>query len=127
LPCSNFSARCRVAQGFNIALFMAAKQALAFTLASELITPDSAYCAGISYKERYACISHIAREPKPWTANNFGQIEWLPEASIDPAIATPLPKGARHITIGDIGTLDSWFGVSGRFPAMKVKTGEIEI
>src|SRR5258705_12234638 len=37
----------------KLALFMASRQAIAFTLASELITPDSVYCTGVGLKERY--------------------------------------------------------------------------
>ncbi|MFY9640077.1 MAG: hypothetical protein WAK07_04090, partial [Rhodomicrobium sp.] len=77
----------------NLSLFMAWKQALGFTLASELYNPDSVYCVGIMLKERHACLARITREPKPWTANNFGLVEWLPESSIDPVLLDLLPRG----------------------------------
>jgi hypothetical protein len=67
------------------------------------------------------------REPRPWMAANFRPLEWLPEASIDPAISGLLPKGTRQITAGDISTIETWFGIGGRFPAVKVETGEIGI
>ncbi len=53
----------------NLSLFMAWKQAIGFTLASELYEPDSVYCVGLTHKERHACLARIQREPKPWTAN----------------------------------------------------------
>ena len=81
-----------------LSLFMAYKQALAFTLASELIKPDAVYCVGISPKERFAYLARIVREPKPWTAKSFGEVEWLPKASIDPMLLDLLPGGARHPT-----------------------------
>ncbi len=109
----------------QLALFMASKQALAFTLASELIAPDCVYCAGIGLKEKYGCIARINREPKPWTAANFGAVEWLPESTIDPIIAGLLPKGARHINTKDLAMLEHWFGATGKFPAVKMETGEI--
>jgi len=111
----------------NLSLLMASKQALGFTLASELMTPDSVYCAGISIKERLACMARIAREPKPWTAKNFDAVEWRPETSIDPIILDLLPRGAREISARDLITLETWFGAGGKFPAVKMETGKIGI
>ncbi len=111
----------------NLSLFMAWKQALGFTLASELYNPDSVYCAGIMLKERHACLARITREPKPWTANNFGLVEWLPESSIDPVLLDLLPRGAHEMTSRDLRTLDNWFGTKGKFPAVKIATGELGI
>ncbi|MGA7323142.1 MAG: hypothetical protein WBX25_01345 [Rhodomicrobium sp.] len=109
----------------KLALWMASKQALAFTFASELISPDSVYCAGIGLKERYGCIARITPEPRPWTAENFGAVEWLAASSIDPVIAGLLPKGAREISARDLEALEVWFGAMGEFPAVKLETGEI--
>ena len=111
----------------NLSLFLAWKQALGFTLASELYEPDSVYCAGLFPKQRIACLARIKREPKPWTAKNFGRVEWLPEASIDPMLLNLLPRGAREITTRDLATLEKWFGAKGKFPAVKIKTGELGI
>ncbi len=111
----------------NLSLFMAWKQALGFTFASELYNPDSVYCAGIMLKERHACLARITRESKPWTANNFGPVEWLPERSLDPMLPGLLPRGAREMTSRDLETLDKWFGTKGKFPAVKVATGELGI
>ncbi|MGA7329107.1 MAG: hypothetical protein WBX25_32620, partial [Rhodomicrobium sp.] len=108
-----------------LALFMAWKQALAFTFASEIYQPDAVYCVGISPKERCACISRIKREPKPWTTKNFGEVEWLPESSIDPMMIDLLPSGAREMTAKDLATVDKWFGARGKFPAVHIPTGEI--
>ena len=60
-----------------IALLFAWKQAFGYTLASELHRPDSVLCVGFMGKERYACLACITRHPKPWTAKNFGPVEWL--------------------------------------------------
>jgi hypothetical protein len=109
----------------NLTLFMAWKQAFGFTLASEIFEPDAVFCVGITYKERAACLARIRREPKPWTAKTFGGIEWLPESSIDPVLLDMLPKGAREIGAGDLATLDKWFGAAGKFPAVKLATGEL--
>ena len=59
----------------NLSLFMTWKQALGFTLASELYNPDSVYCAEIMLKECHACLARITREPKPCLANCFGLVE----------------------------------------------------
>jgi hypothetical protein len=109
----------------NLSLFMAWKQAFGFTLASELFEPGAVYCVGITYKERAACLARVRREPKPWTARNFGEIEWLLERSIDPLLLDMLPMGAREITSRDLATLEKWFGVTGKFPAVKIATGEL--
>ncbi len=111
----------------NLALFMAWKQALGFTLASELYEPDSVYCVGFMPKERHACLARIGRERKPWTAKNFGEVEWLPDSSIDPTLFDLLPHGAREMTTRDLATLEKWFGAKGKFPAVKIDTGELGI
>jgi hypothetical protein len=109
----------------NLSLFMAWKQSLGFTLASELTEPDAVYCMGITTKERYACLAGVRREPKPWAANSFGKIEWLSEGSIAPMLLDLLPRGARDITARDVATLEKWFGAKGKFPAVKIETGEL--
>jgi hypothetical protein len=109
----------------NLSLFMAWKLALGFTLSSELIEPDAVYCLGVTLKERHACLARIKREPKPWTANNFAAVEWLAESSIDPTLLDLLPRGAREMTSRDLVTLEKWFGTKGKFPAVKIESGEI--
>jgi hypothetical protein len=111
----------------NLSLFMSWKQALGFTLASELYEPDSIYCAGIFPKERHAWLARINREPKPWTAKNFGAVEWLPEDTIDPALLDLLPRAGRAMTNRDLAALEKWFGANGKFPAVKIETGELGI
>jgi hypothetical protein len=32
-------------------------------------------------------LARIAPTPKPWTAKNFGPVEWLPDSSIDPMLS----------------------------------------
>jgi hypothetical protein len=108
----------------NLSLFMAWKQALGFTLASELTEPDAVYCVGITTKKRYACLARVRREPKPWAANNFGKTERLSEGSIDPMLLDLPPRGARVITARDVTTFEKWFGAKGKFPAVKIETGE---
>lgn len=108
-----------------LATFMVWKQALAFTLASELVEPDSVYCVGIAPAERHACLARVRRVPKPWKAASFGTVEWLPAASIDPAIAGLLPKGPRPLTPKAVAAANSWFGKDGRFPAVHIASGEI--
>jgi hypothetical protein len=80
-----------------IALLFAWKQAFGYTLASELHRPDSVLCVGFMGKERYACLSRITRHPKPWTAKNFGPVEWLPDHHLDgdPLLSELLPQGVR--------------------------------
>ena len=96
------------------------KQAAAFAVAAEIYEPDAVYCVGVSRSERVVCLSRIRREPKPWTAANFGAVEWLPEASIDPVLIALLPDAPRPMTPKEISALDKWFGVSGKFPLLHV-------
>ena len=109
----------------RIATFMAWKQVAGFSLTVETFEPDAVYCVGISVREKISCMARIKREPRPWTAVNFSQVEWLQEASIDPAIASLLPVGSRAMTPKEIAALQKWFGVAGKFPAVHVPSGEV--
>ncbi len=109
----------------RLGLFMAWKRALAFRLATELYEPDAVCCIGIAPGERHICLARIQRDPKPWTQTNFTRVEWLPPTSIDPVVASLLPRGPRPMTPREIGGLQGWFGVSGRFPAVHIETREV--
>lgn len=108
----------------RLTLFMSWKQAISFTFASELTKPDAVVCIGVSQGERHACLARISREPRPLTAANFGEVEWLPDSAIDPALAGLLPSGAQAITAKDMATLEKWFGPRGWFPAAPIASGE---
>ena len=109
----------------HLGLFMAWKQAVGFTLASELYEPDSVYCVGYTRQERRACLARISRFPRPWRARNFGSVEWLPDSSIDPMLSGLLPRGARSIGAADLAALELWFGLGGKFPVVNLATGEV--
>ncbi len=108
-----------------LSTFMVWKRATGFTLASELHEPDCIYCVGVSPAERHACLARVKRQPRPWMAANFGQVEWLPVSSIDPVIAGLLPAGPRPLTPKDVAACNSWFGTDGKFPAVHLPSGEI--
>ena len=101
--------------------FMTWKVAAAFTLVSELTTPDSVYAAGVSRTERHGCLSLITRKP----ALDFGSVEWMDARSIGVEIPALLPPLARKIGPERIRTLRQWFGASGHFAAVNIDTGEI--
>lgn len=109
----------------RVSTFMVWKQVRAFTMAVETYQPDAVYCVGIATTERINCLARIAREPRPWTARNFGAVEWLPEASIDPVLVDLLPRVPRAVTPREISALEEWFGASGRFPAVHVDSNEV--
>lgn len=120
----------RDAYGRRVALrvlstFMVLRKALAFTWASELVEPDCVYAVGIAATERHACLARIRREPRPWSAASFGVVEWLPESSIDPELAAVFPLAARALTSKDVAACESWFGVSGRYPAVHLASGTV--
>ena len=109
----------------RLSTFMAWKQARAFSMACETYEPDAVYCVGIGLNERHHCIARIRREPRPWTAANFGPVEWLPASSIDPVIVDLLPRAPRSMTPKEISALQVWFGADGKFPAVHIPTGEV--
>lgn len=108
-----------------LATFMVWKSARAFTFAAELAEPDCVYCVGIAARERYACLARIRRRPRPWTAANFGPVEWLEPGSIDPVIAGLMPRGLTPLTPKDVAACNDWFGREGRFPAVHLATGQL--
>ena len=105
--------------------FMVWKQAMGFTLASELTAPDCIFCCGITATERHACFARIRRRPQPWTKDNFDTVEWTDAASIDPLIVDLLPPVPRPLTPKDVGAMVKWFGRAGKFPAVNMMTGEV--
>lgn len=108
-----------------LSTFLAWKQALAFTFATELYKPDCVYCVGVAANERHACLARITRHPKPWTAANIGPVEWQPSSTIDPTIVDLLPRAPRALTPKEVSAANKWFGKDGRFPAVHLPTGEI--
>ena len=110
----------------RIQTFMQWKQAAAFCLAIKTCEPDGVYAVGFSKSEHVCCVAWMRREPKPWTAANFGAVEWLRDASFDVNLAMLLPLVPRAMTPKEIAGLEVWFGVTGRFPAVHVASGEVK-
>ena len=115
----------RVAMLRRIETFMAWKQVRGFTLAVETYEPDAVYCVGISAGQRASCMARIKREPRPWTATNFSSVEWMPDDSIDPAIAMLLQRESRPLAPKDVAACNKWFGRDGKFPAVHGPRGEV--
>jgi hypothetical protein len=109
----------------RISAFMAWKQALGFTLASELIDPDCVYCLGTTAKEVYACLSRVRRQSRPWTKHNFGPVEWIERAQIGQEMIDLLPPRPRAMTPKETAMLHKWFGPDGRYPAVHLPSGEL--
>lgn len=109
----------------RIGTFMQWKQAVAFIMAVETVHPNGVYSVGLSASERHNCFAHFNHEPRPWSARNFDQVKWLPEAHIDPAIAALLPTSPRAMTPSEISGLQEWFGPDGKYPAMHIASGEL--
>jgi hypothetical protein len=42
-------------------------------------------------------------------------------------LADLLPRGARDMSARDLATIEKWFGARGKFPAVKIETGELGI
>lgn len=108
-----------------LATFMAWREVLGFSMSAELVEPDSIFCIGIRKDERCACLSRITREPRPWTAANFGPVQWLPRGQTHPFAEGLLPEFPRALTPKEVAACNTWFGKDGKFPAVHVPTGEI--
>lgn len=108
-----------------LSTFMVWKDARAFTLASEIVTPDALTCVGISAAERHFAMVRITRAPRPWNEANFGPVEWLPSSAIDTAIIDLLPRGPRALLPKEVSAMARWFGRDGKFPAVNMATGEV--
>lgn len=109
-----------------LATFIAWRGAIAFTFAAEIVEPDALYCAGVSRNNRCCCMTYIQRQPRPWTASNFGPVVWPPPTSIDPELVALLPPvGPRAFTPKDAAACNAWFGPDGRFPAVHLPSGAV--
>ena len=101
------------------------KQATMFTVSLELLQPDAVAVIGVSRNDRLGCLTRVRRTPRPWTAANFGPLEWLGSSSIDPAFSSLLPLGYQPMTPQSISALQPWFGIEGKFPVVHIETGAI--
>jgi hypothetical protein len=98
-----------------VSRFMAWKLSPAFTLASEIISPDAVYCIGVSHRECHAALSRIMRGPL-----RFREVEWLTRAQIDDAYVELLPRGETVLDAKAMADLEEWFGPEGKFAAVKI-------
>jgi hypothetical protein len=101
-----------------VSRFMASKLSPAFTLASEIISPDAVYCIGVSHRECHAALSRILRKPL-----RFKEIEWLSRAQIGDEYVALLPRGETKLDAKQIAELEEWFGPAGKYPAVRI--GEV--
>jgi hypothetical protein len=109
----------------RVSAFMAWKQALGFTLASELIEPDAVYSLGVTAKEACACLSCVSRRPRPWTKESFGPIQCIDRAQIGQEMIDLLPGAPRPMAPKETAMLEKWFGPAGRYPAAHLPTGQL--
>ena len=114
----------------RISAFMAWKKALGFILASELHVPDCVYALGVMREDVVACMARITRAPKPWTAANFGKVEWIDRSLIGQEMIDLLPRSAlgdagRAMSKTEVAMLEKWFGKDGKYPAVHIETGEM--
>lgn len=110
----------RLEQMQKISLFMAWKQALGFTLATELVNPDAVYAVGVTPKECVAAVSLISRKPI-----TFGPVEWIGREGIGDDVRDLLPQGPVPFTPAMVRELEAYFGPDGKFPAVHIATGRL--
>ena len=92
-----------------VSRFMRWKLSPAFTLASEITSPDAVYCIGVSHHECHAAMSRITRNPV-----RFGEVEWLTPAQIGDEYVSLLPRGAAKLDAKEIAELQEWCRVPPR-------------
>jgi hypothetical protein len=114
----------------RVTAFMAWKKASGFILASELLVPDCVYALGVMRDEVVACLARIIRTPKPWTAANFGEVEWMDRSLVGQEMIDLLPRSAlgdagRAMSKTEIAMLEKWFGKEGIYPAVHIETNEV--
>lgn len=107
-----------------LSVFMAYRQALGFTMASEIVEPNALYCVGCLGADWLAALS-MKSEKKPFSDASFGPLQWLPDESIGAEIRALLPRGQRSISKNELAACEALFGISGRFPAVHIASGEI--
>ena len=98
-----------------VSQFMRWKLSPAFTLASEIISPDAVYCLGVSHHDCHAALSRIMHNP-----SRFGEIEWLTRAQIGEEYVGLLPRGQGTLDAKAIAVLEEWLGPEGKFPALRI-------
>jgi hypothetical protein len=101
-----------------VSRFMRWKMSSAFTMASELAVPNAVCCVGVSHHECHGVLSPIRRDPI-----RFGSEQWLTRAEIGDDVPSLLPRGAASLNVAALRELEEWFGVDGKFPALRIQGG----
>lgn len=106
--------------------YLLAKQAVAFTLVTELARPECLFAAGVSFREVVAASIHKTDSKQPWTEKSFSDPVWHRREDVGDDIVDLLPRGAGAINEADLVELDSLFGTEGRFPVVNIKMQTLE-
>jgi hypothetical protein len=111
----------REAQLRVLSTFMAWKLSTGFVLATELIEPDAVYAVGVTHWQCIGVLSRIGRQPL-----KFGPAEWLgSESVVGGELRDLLPKKSATITPATMRDLERYFGVRGKFPAVRIADGAV--
>lgn len=100
--------------------FMAFKLSPGFGLATELHEPDSVLSVAVMGENYAALISLIERNPMGLTGVRFSSPKRVQPENMDPEIFKLVPRGARTLTTARLKELQEWFGLEGKFPAVKL-------
>lgn len=79
----------------RVSTFIVRKQAVRFTLTSELMEPDCVYCSDIDHTQMRAGASPITRRPRAWIRHNSGAVEWIDRAQVDGELLALLSRSGR--------------------------------
>jgi hypothetical protein len=102
-----------------VSRFMQWKLSPAFTIASELIEPDAVYCVGVSHQECNGVMAVIERDNSGMPVD-FAPEQWLTHEQIGDEVPSLLPRARTKLDAHAISELETWFGASGKFPAMRI-------
>lgn len=109
----------------HIKVFMALKQAVAFTWACEVAEPEGLYCAGVAPGDGLAMFMPINGYVKDWTPARFAEPEIFSKVSIDPVLLDLLPGKQQEVTADEMEACSKMFGANGRFPAVHMRSHSI--
>lgn len=103
----------------------ALKQVIAYTMTFGISEPNALLTVGVSADGVVGCLVRVSGECGAFTEASFGEPAWVPRDSIDEEFAGLLPGRVSALTDADIGELEAWFGVDGRFPLVHLESGKL--
>jgi hypothetical protein len=102
----------------QISAFLAWKKARVFTVAGQLINPETVFCLGATHVGQITAISKIERRPI-----RFRNPSWPAPEEFAGEILGLLPPSEGALNHQDLVDLHVYFGPEGRIPALRLGDG----